>query len=176
MKQRNPFDWGRKFAGPGEAGDIKKEDEIDPSLMSTEGVIERNDKAALEGNVGTATAAGLQPEEAQTDQVSGDEVDPDQAAREEQERIEAEQAELAKQAEKDAADAIAEAEKAAAEADKADEEAADKAGEEVAAPAWHTATKHADLDAAVPGDVTLPDGWEDMTIAAKKDWLTANVK
>ena len=172
MKQRNPFDWGRTFAGPGDPGDIKPEDEIDPSDLSEETVIERNDKAALEGNTGTATASGLQPEEARTDPVTGDEVDPEQEAREEQERIEAEQAELAEQAEKDAADAIADAETAAAEADKADEQA----DEEAAAPTWSTATKHADLDAAVPGDVTLPDGWDDMTIAAKKDWLTANVK
>lgn len=39
---------------------------------------------------------------------------------------------------------------------------------------WTDATRHADLDAAVPEGTTLPDGWEDMTLAEKKAWLDEN--
>lgn len=39
---------------------------------------------------------------------------------------------------------------------------------------WADASRHADVDAAVPEGTELPDDWSDLTIADKKSWLDAN--
>lgn len=40
---------------------------------------------------------------------------------------------------------------------------------------WHQARKHDDVDATVPVGTDLPEGWMDMTLAQKREWLDANV-
>jgi hypothetical protein len=40
---------------------------------------------------------------------------------------------------------------------------------------WDSATTHVAVNEAVPEGTELPEDWDGMTIAAKKEWLDANV-